>query len=408
MHIIIFDDDKWQNFFPITLTRSTGDLRTGILKQRQKIIALLGEETNRVIVDPFLETIYRERHPKWQVNRFDTDEYLLVNARLRVNDEIIERIDGLGKNTLLACPDGVVAARGTISGEHDITPQTLDFSLLKVVNIEQSCLWNYLWEIILANGENIEDDYNRFFRDDESFCEVETGVTTLNPYNIWIGEDVKINPGVVIDATEGPVVIDDGAEVCPNAILTGPLYVGKKSKIKAIARIGEGTSLGPVCKVGGEVEGVIVQGYSNKQHEGFLGHSYLGEWVNLGADTNNSDLKNNYGTVKVHIYGDEEKVDSKEIFLGAVIGDHAKTGINCSINTGTVIGVGCNLYGSPLITDFVPDLSWGTGDSQSEYRIEKFMETAQIVKGRRKLDLSECEKELYKNLKAFVFDKTQS
>ncbi len=403
MRIIIFDDDKWQNFFPITLTRSIGDLRTGILKQRQKINALLGEETNRVMVHPFLENLYRERHPDWEVNHFEPGEYISVNSRLRIDDEIIERIKNLPASTMLICPDGIVAARCEVKESSSI-----DFDSLNREHVEAPCLWNYLWEIILENGKNIEDDYDRFFNDDESFCEVETGVTTLNPYKIWIGEDAKIYPGVVIDATEGPVVIDDGAEVYPNAILTGPLYIGKKSKIKAIARVGEGTSLGPVCKMGGEVEGVIVQGYSNKQHEGFLGHSYLGEWVNLGADTNNSDLKNNYGNVKMYVYGEKEKVDSKETFLGAVIGDHAKTGINCSINTGTVVGVGCNLYGSALIKDFVPDFSWGTGDSVTDYRVDKFLETAQIVKGRRKLDLSECEKELYKNLRSFVFDKTRS
>ncbi len=407
MQYILFDDNKWQNFFPITLTRSTGDLRTGILKQRQKINAMLGDEVIRVIIDPSLVPLYRERHADWQINHFDEGEYVLVNSRFRLNDDILDLIENLPENTTITCPEGVVVARCTIK-EGELTPDTLDFSALKKQKLEESCLWSYLWQIILANGDNITDDYERFLQEDGTFCEVEPGVTTMNPYNIWIGEDVQLYPGVVIDATEGPVVIDEGAVIYPNAILTGPLYVGKKTKIKAIARVGEGTSLGPVCKIGGEVEGVIVQGYSNKQHEGFLGHSYLGEWVNLGADTNNSDLKNNYGSVKMHVYGETEKVDSKETFLGAVIGDHAKTGINCSINTGTVIGVGCNLYGSELIKDFVPDFSWGTGDQINDYRIDKFLETAQVVKGRRKLDLSECEKELYKNLKSFVFDKTRS
>ncbi len=407
MQVIIFDDHKWKNFFPITSTRSTGDLRTGILKQRQKITAMLGEEINRVVIDESLVPLYRERHEDWEINVFETGEYTMVNSRFRMDDDILDLIENLPANTKLTCPDGVVAAKCKLS-RGEVTMADLDFADLQDKQIEERCLWNYLWEIILANGDNITEDYERFLHDDVTFCEVEPGVTTLNPYRIWLGEDAKIMPGVVIDATEGPVVIDEGAIIHPNAVLTGPLYVGKNSQIKAVARVGEGTSLGPVCKIGGEVEGVIVQGYSNKQHEGFLGHSYLGEWVNLGADTNNSDLKNNYSTVKVYVYGRDEKVDSGETFLGAVIGDHAKTGINCSINTGTVIGVGCNLYGPGLIKDFVPDFSWGTGDSQTEYRIEKFLETAALVKGRRKLDLSECEKELYKNLESRVFDKTRS
>ncbi|MDZ4182203.1 MAG: hypothetical protein U1B83_04940, partial [Candidatus Cloacimonadaceae bacterium] len=153
--------------------------------------------------------------------------------------------------------------------------------------------------------------------------------------------------------------------------------------------------IGPVCKVGGEVEGTIFQAYSNKQHDGFLGHAYVGEWVNIGADTNNSDLKNTYKSVAFHSYRAKGRIDSGSMFMGSVIGDHAKLGINCSINTGCVIGTGATLWGSDLISGFIPDFSWGEAKNLSRYRFDAFCQTAALVKQRRKLDLSKAEIELY-------------
>ena len=183
-----------------------------------------------------------------------------------------------------------------------------------------------------------------------------------------------------------------------NAVIIGPAYIGKNSTVKVGAKIYEGTSIGPVCKVGGEIEESIILGYSNKQHDGSLGHSYLGEWVNLGADTNNSDLKNNYGNVKVFFYPKESQVDSQTQFMGMIVGDHSKTGINTTINTGTVVGVGCNIFGKGLVNKFVQDFSWGEANDFSIYKIDKFVETAERVKARRKLLLSSNEKELYNKI----------
>ncbi len=184
----------------------------------------------------------------------------------------------------------------------------------------------------------------------------------------------------------------------PNAVLCGPLYVGKNSLIKIGAKLYGGTSIGKVCKVGGEVEGTIFQGYSNKQHDGFLGHAYIGEWVNLGADTNNSDLKNTYKNVAYYSYATKTKLDSGTQFLGCFIGDHSKTGINCSINTGAVIGIGSNLFGRDLISDFIPDFSWGEAGSLVPYRFAAFCETATLVKQRRLMAFDQLETEFYKSL----------
>ncbi|HQV31343.1 MAG TPA: hypothetical protein PKV71_05675, partial [Calditrichia bacterium] len=155
----------------------------------------------------------------------------------------------------------------------------------------------------------------------------------------------------------------------------------------------ENTTIGPVCKVGGEVEGCIIHGYSNKQHDGFLGHAYLGEWVNLGADTNNSDLKNNYGNVTVQLNG--HSIDTRERFVGLMMGDHSKTGINCMLNTGTIVGGSCNIYGAGLPPKFVPSFSWGSAEGLSRYNFEKAKALAATVMGRRKVDFDAYQEQLF-------------
>jgi len=172
----------------------------------------------------------------------------------------------------------------------------------------------------------------------------------------------------------------------PNAVIQGPCYVGEKSKIKIGAKIYPGTSIGEFCKVGGEVEESIIHSYSNKQHDGFLGHAYLGQWVNIGAGANNSDLKNNYSKVNVYVNG--ELIDSDSLFVGLTMGDHSKTGINTMFNTGTVVGVMCNIFGADLFSKFVPSFSWGSVRKMTENKLDKALQTARLVMGRRGQDMT--------------------
>lgn len=405
MKYVVFDDAKWENFFPITLTRSTGDLRTGILKLRQRIGAYLETEITDIIVNPLLEAVYRERHPEWKVNSLVKADTVFINSRLKIDESLAETIKKMKDNTCLINQSGIIAARG-IPPKVKLTME--DFTSwcgkLETTAYKEDCFWNYLWELISQNSELIERDFRNFFYDKDNFFEAEPGVTILNPYNIWLGEGTRIAPGVILDATKGPIIIDENVEIMPNAVLIGPVYVGKNSLIKIGAKIYEGTSIGPVCKIGGEVEESIFQAFTNKQHDGFLGHSYLGEWVNIGADTNNSDLKNNYNEVEMYFYPALEKVKTGCQFLGCFIGDHTKTGINCTINTGTSVGVGCNLFGSELFMNFIPSFSWGKASAFCDHKPEKFFETAKLVKYRRKLEFTRAEKELYSNLRKIVLD----
>jgi len=205
-------------------------------------------------------------------------------------------------------------------------------------------------------------------------------------------------PGVVIDAESGPVWIDDHAQIMPQAVLEGPLAVGANSIIKVGAKIYENTTIGPVCKVGGEVEESIFQSYSNKQHDGFLGHSYLGSWINLGADTNNSNLKNNYAEVQIWNYPQERLISTGRQFCGLIMGDHSKCGINTMFNTGTVIGVSANIFGSNFPRNFIPSFSWGGASGFITYALDKASETADLVMNRKNEDYTDEDRKIMKHI----------
>ncbi|OPX32048.1 hypothetical protein B1H10_08075 [candidate division KSB1 bacterium 4484_188] len=223
----------------------------------------------------------------------------------------------------------------------------------------------------------------------------------LGKENVHIAAGARVMPGVVLNAESGPIYIDQGAVVMPNAVLEGPLYLGKKSRIKIGAKIYQDTTIGPVCKVGGEVEGSIIHSYSNKQHDGFLGHSYLAEWVNIGADTNNSDLKNTYGEITVFLNGSPVKTGKR--FVGLIMGDHSKTGINTMLNTGTIVGVNCNVYGAGFPPKFIPSFSMGGSSGFREYNFEKALEVAEIVMSRRQVKFSEKHKNMFRAARELAY-----
>ncbi|MCF7918672.1 MAG: hypothetical protein K9N06_02010 [Candidatus Cloacimonetes bacterium] len=396
MKIVIFDDEACRNFYPLTYTRATGDLRAGVMKLRQRVNYFLDNETEYVIVSENLKELYRERHPDWKVNYLPEDDVLLVNSRTRITRELAEKILNLPLDHYLTNNKSLVAVR-LEADEQELHAEQVDALLIAMheEEIDGNCLWNWLWELIAENGNLITQDFNEIFADKDNSLVTELGVTVLDPYNCWIGEGAVLKPGVVIDASGGPVIIDEGAEIMPNAVIIGPVYIGKKTRIKIGARIYQNNTFGPDCRIGGEVEGCIIQGFSNKQHDGFLGHCFLGEWVNLGAGTNNSDLKNNYQPVSVHSIHHNEKLETGMQFLGALIGDHCKTGINSTINSGSVIGFGCNIYGETMVRDYIPNLRWGQVSKLYSYQKDKFLETVERVKSRRGLTLTDVEKELY-------------
>jgi UDP-N-acetylglucosamine diphosphorylase/glucosamine-1-phosphate N-acetyltransferase len=334
-----------------------------------------------------------------------------MNGRL-LSDKNLARIFYLRdkEDRVYLSGDTVVAAK--LSGENlksfkknfpDVISKE-NFSGLPAENIDLY-LVNYTWDLINRNGEEIVKDYKYLKTKNKNVKKkpkkkIHDGVHLVNKKDIYFGDGVEIKPGCVIDASKGPVYIDKNVLIFPNAVIEGPAYIGENSKIKSGAAIYENVSIGRVCKVGGEVEDIIMLPYSNKQHAGFIGHAYLGSWVNLGADTNNSDLKNNYSTVKVSVNGKE--VDSGSQFLGLIMGDHSKSSINSMFNTGTSAGFSCNIFGAGFPSKHIPSFSWGGGEKFSVYDVEKSIETAKTVYKRRDKVFTEPDAELFRAIFAMT------
>ena len=255
---------------------------------------------------------------------------------------------------------------------------------------------NYIWEVLDLNHNQIKFDIiliqSRFKR----------LANIINPFfgthlvgsEIYIGDNVKIMPGVVLDSTDGAIVIDDDVQIMPNSVIIGPSYIGKKTIIKAVAKIYSNCSFGEYCKIGGELEATIFQGYSNKQHEGFLGHSFICEWVNFGADTNNSDLKNTYSNIIMRLPG--KRVPTDKMFIGLMAGDHTKTAINSQFTTGTTCGIHCNLFDSGFFPSQIPSYTWGGKGNSRTYNFEQALDTASKMMARRNRSLNEFEIALMK------------
>ncbi len=392
MALCLFEDNGYRNLLPLTHTRPVYHLRCGTGSLADKIRQVYDPAKVFYHCRPRLAGVLTEKLPGEAINQVSADACLLINGRLLATADLAERIPLEGENCLYTSGDTLVAAR--ISGDHiaRLTEQIADgplsadlFAIDRTEEVDLP-LAGYPWDLVQHNGDQIGIDWGLFGYQAELKGQVDEGVSMLGRENIFVGQGARVKPGAVLDAEEGPIIISDGAKVFPNATIEGPAFVGSKSLIKIGAKIYEGTTIGEVCKVGGEVEESIIHSYSNKQHDGFLGHAYLGMWVNLGADTNNSDLKNNYGNVKVYVNG--EMIDSGSMFVGLTMGDHSKSGINTMFNTGTVVGVCCNVYGGGFPHKFVPSFSWGGAEGMVEHRLEEALETARKVMGRRKISLT--------------------
>ena len=408
--ICIFEERNYSNLLPLVYFRPVYDLRCGILTLREKIEKRFPDLPITLHSRAYLSDLLKQNNPGLNVNKINDDvkSCLFINGRVIVDERFVENIKLDGDDVLYVDGDTIIAARvsGTNLTElkksmNDIFTISDFFGLKKEdVHINYA---TYPWDLVNNNGDQIKSDFELLVnRNDEMIKgKVYDGVFMVEKDNIFIDEDATVKPGVVLDAEEGPIYIGKGAKIFPNAVIEGPCYIGDKSAIKVGAKIYENTSIGPVCKVGGEVEESIIHSCSNKQHDGFLGHAYLGSWVNLGADTNNSDLKNNYGIVKVII--NDEQIDSGSMFVGLTMGDHSKSSINTMFNTGTVVGVSTNIFGTGFPNKYVPSFGWGGSDSMTTYKVEKSMEVAKRVTGRRKIDFTNVDEKLFRK----VYDLTK-
>ncbi|MCC6548910.1 MAG: GlmU family protein [Ignavibacteriaceae bacterium] len=413
MEICIFEDIYYDRLEPLIYSRPAYDLVCGMNMLREKIARAYPGVRVSLHTRPYLDAFLKNKYPDITVNTIHDDECLFVNGRMLAPENLAEIIPIDDKvDKLYISGDNIAAARVSGSKLKEIKKSITDllsrsnFDSLPVEKVDIRFV-DYCWDLISNNGAELLKDQmhiiNKVRSEKKELIrgEVHPGVHMIERDNIFIAEGARILPGVVLDATNGPIVIDHNAVIYSNAVIEGSVYVGEFSQVKSCSRIYESVSIGRVCKIGGELEHSIVHSLTNKQHAGFLGHAYLGSWVNIGADTNCSDLKNNYGSVKIYVNG--EMVNSGQQFLGVIMGDHSKTSINTMINTGTVVGFSCNLFGSGFPPKYIPSFSWGGSESMTTYDLERSLETAKRVMLRRNKIMSEPEEKLIRK----VFDLTQ-
>jgi UDP-N-acetylglucosamine diphosphorylase/glucosamine-1-phosphate N-acetyltransferase len=393
---IIFEDPGFKNLLPLVYWRPVFDLRCGRSSLLSKIMSQMHLADPILFVRPELAEVERERR-SFSVNSLPTDaeEVVLINGRWLATEPLPE----LPLDTYLVKDDVIVAARISQKKVSAISPSSLVSPeiLLSLITDAQTItapdsvtLINYPWDLVQQN----KDEIIRECRDSDKRGKLYPGVHLLAEEAIHIGTGTTVKPGTVLDAEEGPIWIDENVRILPNVVIQGPCYIGPGCLIQSSAHIREGSSLGPVCKVGGEVEDSILHGYSNKQHYGFLGHSYLGEWINCGAGVTNSDLKNTYGQIKVTLNG-RETINSGLIFVGMIVGDHSKIGIDVCFPSGAVVGTCSSIITSGYAPKFTPSFRWITDESQCDYSIDEAIKVAIRSMARRKVEITDAQKRLF-------------
>ncbi len=407
--LFIFEDEGFRNFLPLTYSRPTCQLLFGVNTLEQKISFFFPGAEKRLLCRDYLKAWISQK-TQAKVNSFEVekdDQILLINGRVVCDEKLVSCLSFSGEDRVYLCAEEVVAMslKGSSFNKHRAAlsrlfdPGELDFfkGQLKKTPVKAN-LVIFLWDLINQNGEQIKKDCGLAQKSSNmkvggSKTNIDAGAVFYNSKQIFIGEQSRIDAFVVLDARKGPIYIDRKVTVLPHTRIEGPCYVGKGSMILG-GDLRGGSSFGPTNRIAGEVENSIVLGYSNKYHHGFLGHSYVGEWVNLGALTTNSDLKNNYSPIKVMLNGEMVNTDLTKV--GVFLADHVKTGIGTLLNSGTMVGFSTNIFGGGMPEEkFIPSFYWGGRDAWSKYELQKAIETAEITMGRRQVQAGENLKELF-------------
>lgn len=395
MRMIIFEDAGSVNLLPLVYARATFDLRCGFDTLLDKIEAAFGQVADALLVRPAIAAAVAERQSR-PVNQVpEGDDQLWINGRLLVRREFDLPTSSAawhGDVLLAARIDAKTAAR--LAGKAPLDAAALGAALSGCRKVDlptgAALLIDYPWQLVHQNESEIARQFGA--NSGGVLGDLDARACLLNESAIHIGKGSRIKPTAVLDAEAGAICIGEDVTIGPHVTITGPCYIGDRCLIQPGANIA-GSSIGPVCKVGGEVEASIFQSHSNKQHDGFLGHSYIGQWVNIGADTITSDLKNTYGSVRVPING--RLVDSEAMFVGSIIGDHTKTGINVGLPTGCVIGFASNVFVSRYVPQFVPSFSWLIDSGLQDNDPQRALAVARKVMARRRQELTEVEESLF-------------
>ena len=386
MNYILFDGPSRNQLLPFTYTRPVADIRVGILTIREKWERYL-ETTTTSITEDYLS----EKYPMVEL-----EANVMINASYCPNSELIELIKELKENQAIFKDEDVIAFFA-IDAQEDI-----DFDNYEAIEYNEEVLKiEHTWDVFSKNEEAIIQDFELLTKGRKS-QPIPSSNNVIAAENVFIEEGAKLE-FTTLNAGSGPIYIGQNAEIMEGSVVRGPLALCENATLKLATKIYGATTVGPHCKVGGEVNNSVLFGYSNKGHDGFLGNSVIGEWCNLGADTNNSNLKNNYAEVRLWDYETESFAKTGLQFCGLMMGDHSKCGINTMFNTGTVIGVNANIFGSGFPRNFVPSYSWGGSSGFTTYLTKKAFEVVKVVMSRRNIEFSEQDKAILEH----IFEETK-
>jgi UDP-N-acetylglucosamine diphosphorylase/glucosamine-1-phosphate N-acetyltransferase len=370
MNYILFDGPNRAALLPFTYTRPVADIRIGIMTIREKWELYLGVTTTTVTED-----YLSDKYPMVEM-----EQNIMINASYIPNEALVNQIKNLKENQAIFDGDTMVAF-------YSLEDQEIDFNTFKTVKLKGTLLKvETTWDIFSKNGEAIEADF-KLLTANRISAPIPEQTVAFNSEAIFIEDGAEL-PLCVLNATNGPIYIGKNTEIMEGSMVRGPFALCEGSTLKMGTKIYGPTTVGPYSNVGGEVNNSVFFGYSNKGHDGFLGNSVIGEWCNLGADTNNSNLKNNYAEVRLWSYETENFAKTGLQFCGLMMGDHSKCGINTMFNTGTVVGVSANIFGSGFPRNFIPSFSWGGAKGFSTYRTTKAFEVAVEVMKRRDFEFS--------------------
>lgn len=386
MNYILFDGPSRNNLLPFTYTRPVADIRVGILSIREKWETYLRFTTTTVTED-----YLSDKYPMVEM-----EQNVMINASYLPNYEVIELIKGLKENQAIFKDEDVIAFFTKD------TQEEIDFNEYEAIEFNGDILKiENTWDIFSKNGEAIQDDFELITKNRKS-QPIPPSNNVIDSENVFIEEGAKLE-FTTINASNGPIYIGENAEIMEGSLIRGPFALCDNSTVKLGAKIYGPTTVGPYSKVGGEINNSVLFGYSNKGHDGFLGNSVIGEWCNLGADTNNSNLKNNYAEVRLWDYNTEGFAKTGLQFCGLMMGDHSKCGINTMFNTGTVVGVSANIFGSGFPRNFIPSFSWGGNSGFATYLTKKAFEVAKVVMSRRDITFSKQDQDILEH----VFEETK-
>lgn len=380
MNYILFDDSRRTALLPLVYTRPIADIRIGILTIREKWEHFLNSKTSSY-TEPYLAK-------KFPIVLEDLN--LLINGSILPTEELINELTSLKPGEKVVRNEIIIAY--CFEGKDVVHFSEVEKFVVKKTNLDFIKIDN-TWDIFSKNDLALRADFKLLTKDRKSEKLSETNFVQGNSSDIFLEEGAEIEYAF-LNTKSGPIYLAKDAVIMEGSKVRGPFSLGQQSQLKMDAKIYGATTIGPHCKVGGEINNSVFFGYSNKAHDGFLGNAVIGEWVNLGADTNNSNLKNTYDFVKLWSYADEKFVNTGLQFCGLIMGDHSKTGINTMFNTGAVVGVSANLFGSGYQRNFIPSFSWGSPHKMLTFDLNKSFDVATAVMARRGIQFDETEKEI--------------